>query len=110
MLAECVNSLLRPFLDGRKQTDQGCLDLFRFWHNVHPFERGKRAGHSPAQLVGIDVPADVLTLLGLAPKAGPVVTGENSAVTHSSSPHITDSAPFALLLANHVPERQKVSI
>jgi hypothetical protein len=68
MLAECVNSLLRPVLDGRKHTDQGCLDLFRFLHNVRPFARGKRAGHSPAQLVGLDVPADPLILLGLAPK------------------------------------------
>jgi hypothetical protein len=68
MLAECVNSLLRPVLNSRKHTDQGCLELFRFLHNVHPFARGKRAGYSPAQLVGLDVPDDVLTLLGLAPK------------------------------------------
>jgi hypothetical protein len=27
-LAECVNSLLRPILDGRKHTDQGSLELF----------------------------------------------------------------------------------
>jgi len=38
MLAECVNSLLRPVLDGRKHTDQGCLELFRFLHNMRPFE------------------------------------------------------------------------
>jgi hypothetical protein len=68
MLAECVNSLLRPLLDGRKHTDQGCLELFRFLHNVRSFERGKRAGHSPAQLAGLDVPDDPLTLLGLEPK------------------------------------------
>jgi len=68
MLAECVNSLLRPILDRRKHTDQGCLDLFRFLHNVRPFQRGKRAGHSPAQLVGLDVPDDPLILLGLDPK------------------------------------------
>jgi len=68
MLAECVNSLLRPLLDGRKQSDQGCLELFRFLHNVRPFARGKRAGHSPAQLVGLDVPDDPLILLGLVPK------------------------------------------
>lgn len=66
MLAECVNSLLRPILDGRKQTDQGCLELFRFLHNVRPFQRGKRAGKSPAQLANLDVPDDPLTLLGLA--------------------------------------------
>jgi hypothetical protein len=68
MLCECVNSLLRPVLAGRKSSDQGCLELFRFLHNVHRFPRGKRAGHSPAELVGIEVPADPLTLLGLAPK------------------------------------------
>jgi hypothetical protein len=68
MLAECLNSLLRPLLDRRKQTDQGCLELFRLLHNVRPFKRGKRADHSPAQLVGLDVPADPLLLLGLEPK------------------------------------------
>jgi hypothetical protein len=68
MLAECVNSLLRPRLNARKHTDQGSLDLFRFLHNVHTFQRGKRAGHSPAELVGLDVPSDPLTLLGPAPK------------------------------------------
>ncbi len=68
MLAECVNSLLRPILNGRKHTDQGCLELFRFLHNMRPFRRGKRANHSPAQLVGLDVPDDPLILLGLAPK------------------------------------------
>jgi hypothetical protein len=68
MLAECVNSLLRPVLDRRKHTDQGCLELFRFLHNVRPFRRGKRAGNSPAHLAGIVLPDDPLSLLGLAPK------------------------------------------
>jgi hypothetical protein len=68
MLAECVNSLLRPVLDRRKHTDQGCLELFRLLHNVRPFKRGKRAGHSPAQLVGLNVSDDPLLLLGLKPK------------------------------------------
>ncbi len=68
MLAECVNSLLRPFLRRRKSTDQECLELFRFLHNVRPFVRGKRHHHSPAQLAGLEVPDDPLTLLGLDPK------------------------------------------
>ena len=68
MLCECVNSLLRPVLARRKSSDQGCLELFRFLHNVHRFPRGKRAGHSPAELAGIILPGDPLTLLGLAPK------------------------------------------
>jgi len=110
MLAECINSLLRPALDGRKHTDQGCLELFRFLHNVHPFERGKRAGYSPAQLVGLDVPDDVLTLLGLDPKESPLVKDDASAPTNSPSPDMADSAPFILLLADHTLERQKVSI
>ena len=68
MLAECVNSRLRPVLAGRKHTDQGCLEFFRFAHNVRPFARGKRAGFSPAQFVGLNVPDDPLILLGLQPK------------------------------------------
>jgi hypothetical protein len=68
MAAECVNSLLRPRINTRKHTDQGELDLFRFLHNTHHFARGKRAKHSPAELVGIKVPTDRFTLLGLAPK------------------------------------------
>jgi len=68
MLAECVNSLLRPVLAGRRHTDQGCLELFRFLHNVRLVKRGKRANHSPAELVGLEVPNDPLILLGLLPK------------------------------------------
>ncbi len=68
MLCECINSLLRPILASRKSSDQGCLELFRFLHNVHRFLRGKRTGFSPAELAGISLPADPLTLLGLAPK------------------------------------------
>ena len=79
-------------------------------HNVHPFERGKRADHSPAQLVGLDVPDDVLTLLGLDPKASPLVDGENSTVTNSLLLDLADSVPFTLLLTDYALERQKVSI
>lgn len=68
MLAECINSLLRPILARRKHTDQGCLELFRFFHNVRPFKRGKRAGLSPAQLVGLKLDDDPLLLLGFQPK------------------------------------------
>jgi hypothetical protein len=104
MLAECVNSLLRPVLDRRKQTDQGCLELFRFLHNVRSFKRGKRAGHSPAQLVKLDVPDDPLTLLGLAPKVETVErTGvQNESLTDNgsvvSSPQHLQERPIALPL------------
>jgi hypothetical protein len=105
-----VNSLLRPVLDARKHTDQGCLELFRFLHNVHTFERGKRAGYSPAQLVGLDVPGDPLTLLGLAPKAGSAGDDGEPASVSSLPPAIGIAAPFTLVLPSHSVESLKVSI
>jgi hypothetical protein len=120
MLAECVNSLLRPILDRRKHTDQGCLDLFRFLHNVRPFERGKRAGHSPAQLVGLDIPVDPLILLGLAPKVSPTGRSARSPVNGSSlshtmqelpqSPNTETPIPFNLLFPFSSHKNQKVYI
>jgi hypothetical protein len=68
LLAESVNSLLRPVWAGRKHPNQGCLQLFRFLPYVRPFEPGKRAHHSPAQLVGLEVPDALLILLALKPK------------------------------------------
>jgi hypothetical protein len=106
MLAECVNGLARPLLRNRQHTDQGCLELFRFLHNVHIFERGKRANWSPAQLVGIDVPADVLTLLGLDPKAEP----ESADKQADRIPDAPPVSAFAEFFAAPVQERQKVSI
>jgi hypothetical protein len=110
MLAECVNSLLRPVLDARKHTDQGCLELFRFLHNVHTFERGKRAGYSPAQLVGLDVPDDPLTLLSLAPKACSAGDDGEPASASSLPPAIGIAAPFTLVLPHYSLESQNVSI
>jgi hypothetical protein len=110
MLAECINSLLRPVLDARKQTDQGCLELFRFLHNVHLFERGKRAGHSPAQLVGLNVPDDALTLLGLAPKASSAHDDGRPVSITSLKSTVGIAAPFTLVLPHYSLEGQNVSI
>jgi hypothetical protein len=71
--AETVNSVLRPFLESRREcTDQTSrqlfLNLFTLWFNMHPFDRGPRAGKSPYQLAGIDLGTDDwLTLLGYPP-------------------------------------------
>ncbi len=110
MLAECVNSLLRPILDARKHTDQGCLELFRFLHNVHPFERGKRAGHSPARLVGLNVPDDPLTLLGLVPKTNSIRDDKEPTSATSLPPTIGVATPFTLLLPSYSLENLEVSI
>jgi hypothetical protein len=71
--AETINSVLRPYLNGRREgTDrvnrQLFLNLFALWFNLHRFERGPRQGQSPYQLAGIEVGADDwLTLLGFPP-------------------------------------------
>jgi hypothetical protein len=68
--AETINSVLRPYLDRRREcTDlvsrQCFLNLFVLWFNMHKFERGPHKGKSPYQLAGIDLGTDDwLTLLG----------------------------------------------
>ncbi len=66
---ECLNSLLRPYLNGRKQVSQGFLELFRFFHNTHRFVRGLRAGSSPLELAGGPRIEDALAFLGLGAKS-----------------------------------------
>jgi hypothetical protein len=71
--AETINSVLRPYLNGRREgTDrvnrQLFLNLFALWFNLHRFERGPRQGQSPYELAGIEVGTDDwLTLLGFPP-------------------------------------------
>jgi hypothetical protein len=65
-LAECVNSWLRPYADLMKGLKERFLPLFVLYRNSHAFERGKRAGHSPLELAGIETPkGDWLEWLGL---------------------------------------------
>lgn len=66
---ECLNSLLRPYLNGRKQISQGFLELFRFFHNTHRFVRGQRVGFSPLELAGGTHIQDPLAFLGLGAKS-----------------------------------------
>jgi len=71
--AENINSVLRPFMNSRREsTDQTSrqlfLNLFWLWFNMHKFDRGPRTGKSPYQLAGIDLGTDDwLTLLGYPP-------------------------------------------
>ncbi len=55
-LVECVNSWLRPYADLMKGLGDRFLPLFILYRNAHVFQRGKRAGHSPFQLAGIETP------------------------------------------------------
>lgn len=69
-LVECINNLLKSFLNSRRsfhsiETLQAYLNLFVLWHNMRVFARGKRKGKSPYQLAGIKTPSDDwLELLG----------------------------------------------
>lgn len=71
--AENINSVLRPYLDRRREcTDlasrQLFLNLFVLWFNLHKFERGPRKGKSPYEIAGINLGTDDwLTLLGYPP-------------------------------------------
>lgn len=71
--AETINSVLRPYLNNRRDcTDllsrQLFLNLFALWFNMHRFERGPRQGKSPYELAGINVGTDDwLTVLGFPP-------------------------------------------
>jgi hypothetical protein len=72
-LAECVNSLLRPYAQIMRGLGDRFLPLFQFYRNAHVFERGKRAGSSPFQLAGINTPeGDWLDQLGLGRQAPPL--------------------------------------
>jgi hypothetical protein len=57
-LVETTNSWLRPYLFLRKGTSQGFLDLVGLYHNSRPYRRGKRQGHSPFELVGLELEDD----------------------------------------------------
>lgn len=69
-MIENVNGLLQSFLHQHRafrnlDTLQLYLNLFTLWHNMRPFQRGKRQGKSPWQIAGIDPGShDWLALLG----------------------------------------------
>lgn len=57
-LAESLHSWLRPYLQIHRGMPQWLLPLLQLFWNHHPFERGKRAGHSPLELAGVtDAPS-----------------------------------------------------
>lgn len=48
---ECINSLLRPYLNTCKgKVTQEFLNLFMFYHNHHTFNTGRRKGRSPLEI------------------------------------------------------------
>ena len=64
-LVECVNSIVRPYLTTtRNQVTQELLNLIMFYHNHRRYRAGKRAHHTPMELLtGQSQEADWLDLL-----------------------------------------------
>jgi len=53
-LAESLHSWLRPYLAIHRGMPEWLLPLLQLFWNHHVFSRGKRAGHSPLQLAGVE--------------------------------------------------------
>ena len=51
-MVECINSILRPYLNNSKNNVcQKFLNLFMFYHNHRQYRAGKRKGSSPIELL-----------------------------------------------------------
>jgi hypothetical protein len=51
-LVECLNSILRPYLNTtRNHVTQDLLNLVMFYHNHRRYQAGKRKGHTPMELL-----------------------------------------------------------
>jgi hypothetical protein len=51
-MVECINSILRPYLNNSKNNvSQGFLNLFIFYHNHRQYRAGKRKGSTPMELL-----------------------------------------------------------
>jgi hypothetical protein len=70
---ENINGIFKPLISRKKhlgnaETDCNFVALFVLWHNMRDFKEGKRAGHSPFDILGIDLgEKDWRTLLGYPP-------------------------------------------
>jgi uncharacterized protein (DUF2267 family) len=53
-LAESLHSWLRPYLAIHRGMPDWLFPLLQLFWNHHVFSRGKRAGHSPLQLAGVE--------------------------------------------------------
>ena len=51
-MVECINSLLRPYLNNSKnQLTQAFLNTFMFYHNHRRYQAGKRKGKTPLEIL-----------------------------------------------------------
>lgn len=63
-LAESLHSWLRPYLQIHRGMPDWLLPLLQLFWNHHRFERGRRAGHSPLELAGVENPPSLAEVFG----------------------------------------------
>jgi hypothetical protein len=65
---EGFNATLRTYLYARKGVNQGFLELFQAWYNLHPRRWGRHQGKSAYEVLTGTKVGDWLTLLGFPPE------------------------------------------
>ena len=64
---ECINSRVGFYRYSKRRFSGDFANLIAVWHNLSPFEDGKRAWQSPAQILNIKLPSyDLLKLFNVA--------------------------------------------
>jgi hypothetical protein len=64
---ECINSRVGFYRYSKRRFSADFANLIAVWHNLSPFEDGKRAGQSPAQILNIKLPSyDLFELFNVA--------------------------------------------
>jgi hypothetical protein len=63
-LAESLHSWIRPYLQIHRGMPKWLLPLLQLFWNHHQFERGKRSGHSPLELAGVQDAPSLAKVLG----------------------------------------------
>ncbi len=69
-LAESLHSWLRPYVQIHRGMPKWLLPLLQLFWNHHDFERGKRAGHSPLALAGVENAPSLMDVLGQLVRPG----------------------------------------
>jgi len=63
---ECINSRVGLYRYSLRRFSTDYANLIALWHNLTPFEEGKRAGKCPAEILGVNLPTyDIYELLGI---------------------------------------------
>jgi hypothetical protein len=64
---ECINSRVGFYRYSKRRFNGDFANLIAMWHNLSPFEDGKRAGESPAKILQIPLPShDLFDLFNVA--------------------------------------------